>query len=70
MALPEADYFKEEFKRYKKKNADLRDVIDFTRPQRYEKEVRKLITSSCEVSTCIHKIPAVYATADSVARCG
>lgn len=41
--LLEDDCFKEEFKRYKKKDADLNDVIDFTRSQGYEKEVRNLI---------------------------
>lgn len=36
---PAADLFKEAFKRYKKKDADLNGVIDVTTPQQYEKEV-------------------------------
>ena len=33
------DYFKEEFKRYKKRSADLRDVIDFRHPAQFVEEV-------------------------------
>lgn len=34
------DYFKEEFKRYKKRSADIRDVIDFRHPAQFVEEVR------------------------------
>ena len=33
------DCFKEEFKRYKKRSADLRDVIDFRHPEQFVEEV-------------------------------
>lgn len=33
------DHFKEEFKRYKKRSADLRDVIDFRHPAQFVEEV-------------------------------
>ena len=33
------DCFKEEFKRYKKRSADLRDVIDFRYPEQFVEEV-------------------------------
>ena len=33
------DCFKEEFKRYKKRSADLRDVIDFRHPAQFVEEV-------------------------------
>lgn len=36
---PAIDRFKEAFKRYKKRDADLNDVVDITRPEQYEKEV-------------------------------
>ena len=37
--VDKADLFKEAFKRYKKKEADLSDVIDFTKPSQYDREV-------------------------------
>ena len=41
-AGPEAvDRFKEAFKRYKKKNADLSDAIDLSRPPEHRSEVNK-----------------------------
>lgn len=43
---PAADLFKEAFKRYKKKDADLNEVIDITRPQQYEKEVKSITYTS------------------------
>ena len=49
----EDDCFKEEFKRYKKKDADLGDVIDFTRSQGHKKEVRNLLTF---LQMCTHSI--------------
>ena len=33
------DCFKEEFKRYKKRSADLRDIIDFRHPEHFVEEV-------------------------------
>ena len=36
------DCFKEEFKRYKKRSADLRDVIDFRHPAQFVEEVSSL----------------------------
>ena len=39
--LQEADRFKAEFKRYKKRDADFSDVIDFTILQQCGTEVRK-----------------------------
>ena len=35
----ETDRFKEEFKRYKKRHVDLRDVIDFTGSRQYDRQV-------------------------------
>lgn len=37
---PATDRFREEFKRYKKRDADLSDVIDLTRPKQYGEKVR------------------------------
>lgn len=38
-----ADLFKEEFKRYKKRSADLSDVIDFRNPEKYKGEVSRRV---------------------------
>lgn len=37
----QTDCFKEEFKRYKKRDLDLSGVIDFTGSQQYDRKVQK-----------------------------
>ena len=63
MTQLEDDCFKEEFKRYKRKDADLNDVLDFTRSQGYKKEVKNLalqMYTSMMPALCLQQVIQVH----------
>ena len=47
MGVGGTDRFKAVFKRYKKKDADLGDAIDFAKPSKQDKEVQKSQFCTC-----------------------